>query len=231
MIRPRHDYWPMTGWAEYVCFEIDGYFHADTMALDVNARRRLPSRDIRRTYTPMPDPSFLPAVVMVESPPGTSPPPNWPDTANDALVQGVERRADGSGWIGELGNLRAWTASPRDWIDLQIPPLPELPLRLTDYLDPISGSIAMTRTNKLTGEAFHETGTWRFRNLGLKEWWWQDRYGATLRTALEENPGKPGGRYNFQLAKDVGLVDVWWINADLDGHGSGWEWQLTAYQP
>lgn len=223
-----HPYWPLTGWAEYLCYEITGYFHADTMALEVWSRTPLPSGNIRRTCVQTPNRPY-PSVNLVYTAFGVNPPADWQNSC-DNLVQGWNKTGS-QGWIGEIGTMRDWGAAPRNGTVLLMPPEPELPLDITAYTTPITGATNVYRSDKITCETSIDSVSWRFRNLGPGPWWWAEKYPDTLRTSLEERPGagQYSSAYNYLFAKGIGPVDIWWINKDLTGHGSGWEWQLISH--
>lgn len=220
MITPTHPYWPLTPGSriDYRAFVIEGYWHTDTMSLDVN-KRDLDTNQIPFSRTCIEVPKHRrPEIAVVGSNSGHVP-TMADDWGNYVYYMGLWKPADGSpGWIGEVGDSK----SESD------PPDPEL------SLNPIAGERI---TVNVTGVDFAPDGTATrnamkavYGTIGFGPWWWADTYPDTLRTALIERPDEPTGWvYNYLWAKGIGPVDMWWGMRDATGHVKGWEWQATGH--
>jgi len=234
MITLTHDYWPMTAPQDYLAYGITGVFHPDTHMLDVKTATRLPQSDHRRTYIPLLD-CPMPATAIVYTALGQPAPPDWRDSCY-SLVQSIAAAPGGKGLIGEGGGFADYFApgtTPNRNCHVISQPEAQLPLDVTEYMQPVDGQCSGTSWNKDTGAATAISCPWRFRNLGPGPgpngtWWWP-QFANQLRTCLMERPDtfENESVYNYQFAKGTGLLCAWWIVRQRDNTGSGYMFQLA----
>ncbi len=250
MITPTCDYWPMAPkadgtlrWAEYRSYQIEGYWHADTMQLDIgpitknadgtwkisNGKLYLPGHDIRRTYVPLTR-DQKPRVAIVYTAAGVAVPDNWEGKC-DTLVQGVYTADGKQGFVGEMGTLGAsWTNmnTADAWT-----PEPECPLDPGDYLTPTDGVCNWQAFDPATGVYTEGVIPWRFKNFGVGNCWWFDTYPNQLRTALMERPDTFDGEnvYNYLFSSGHGLLNCWWgqRNKDNTVTQNAWAWEIIQH--
>lgn len=217
VILPTAPYWPLRPGSRitYRAYIIEGYFHSTTFELDINKREVDPNQPVfQRTVVALPQ-LQIPAVATVHSTPPHVPTINDDWSQASPLYQMLWKPRDGKAFIGEAGGNHS----------LAFPPDPIL------TLDPVVGERI---TVDVAGYDFAADGTATpatlrsvYATISNTGHWWVDKFPDTVRTGLSERPGEPGWRYNNLWARDIGPVDMWWIYADENGHGKGFEWQVV----
>ncbi len=221
----------MTGWVEYACYTITGYYHPDTGQLDTWTPVRLPAGDCRMTYVPIDD-GLVPKVARVVTALGVVPPADWRDICN-SLIESPGYAPGGAGYIGESGTYANYGTPPQKSTAFIQQPEPQLPLNDADYMTAVNGLSIVNNYDKATGNIIgSENMPWRFRNLGTNggTWWWP-QYPNQLRTMLIERPDTYTGEnvYNYLFAQGIGLLMEWTIARKRDNTGAGWMRQIIAH--
>lgn len=115
MILPTHPFWPLVpgSFIEYKAYLIKGYYHPDTMQIDINERVVDPNTPIfRRTCVLVPQ-RRSPTMAVVTSNSGHVP-VLTDDWTGNVLYQMLWKPASGPAWLGEAGDDHVVEAGPPD---------------------------------------------------------------------------------------------------------------------